>query len=149
MTDMIMLSAQCDELRQMATRYDEPQAGAVKAVTMPSNMGPILRDAADTIWELRCKCADLMGEREEYVWTWEFMDRMAKHCGTKDCPSLVAYVEGLEAENARLRELMRHMHTCMEHYEMDGTISCDRCPLDNDTGNCDFERRMRELGVDE
>lgn len=56
--------------------------------------------------------------------------------------------ERLEAENAELRELMRHLHTCMEHYEMDGTISCDRCPLDNDTGNCDFERRMRELGVE-
>ena len=51
-------------------------------------------------------------------------------------------------ENAELRELMRHLHTCMEHYEMDGTISCDRCPLDNDTGNCDFERRMRDLGVE-
>lgn len=54
----------------------------------------------------------------------------------------------LDSENAKLRELARHMRTCMEHYEMDGTISCDRCPLDNDTGNCDFERRMRELGVD-
>lgn len=53
-----------------------------------------------------------------------------------------------ESENAKLRELVRHMHTCMEHYEIDGTISCDRCPLDNDTGNCDFERRMRELGVE-
>ena len=55
----------------------------------------------------------------------------------------------LQAENAELRELVSHLRTCMEHYEMDGTISCDRCPLDNDTGNCDFERRMSELGVDE
>ena len=54
----------------------------------------------------------------------------------------------IKAKNAKLRELARHMRTCMEHYEMDGTINCDRCPLDNDTGNCDFERRMRELGVD-
>lgn len=54
----------------------------------------------------------------------------------------------LGAENAKLRELVRHMHTCMEHYEMDGTISCDRCPLDNCVGNCDYERRMRELGVE-
>jgi len=51
-------------------------------------------------------------------------------------------------ENFKLRELVRHMHTCMEHYEMDGTISCDRCPLDNCVGNCDYERRMRELGVE-
>ena len=53
-----------------------------------------------------------------------------------------------QAENAKLRELVRHMHTCMEHYEMDGTISCDRCPLDNCVGNCDYERRMRELEVE-
>jgi len=53
----------------------------------------------------------------------------------------------LMSENAELRELARHMRTCMEHYEMDGTINCDRCPLDNNTGNCDFERRMSEMGV--
>jgi len=42
---------------------------------------------------------------------------------------------------------VRHMHTCMEHYESDGSVSCDRCPLDNDTGDCDYERRMSELGI--
>lgn len=50
---MSMLSAQCDKLRELAARYDELQVGAVKAVTMPSDMGSILRDAADTIWQLR------------------------------------------------------------------------------------------------
>ena len=54
----------------------------------------------------------------------------------------------LAAENARLRELVRHMNTCIEHYEPDGSIGCEHCPLDNDTGNCDYERRMRELGVE-
>ena len=48
-----MLSAQIDRLRELATRYDELQVGAVKAITMPSDMGSILRDAADTICELR------------------------------------------------------------------------------------------------
>ena len=48
-----MISAQVDKLRELATRYDELQVGAVKAVTMPSDMGSILRDAADTIWQLR------------------------------------------------------------------------------------------------
>lgn len=28
---------------------------------------------------------------------------MGQKCGTKDCPSLVAYVTKLEAENAKLR----------------------------------------------
>ena len=50
---MSMLSAQIDRLRELATRYDELQVGAVKAITMPSDMGSILRDAADTICELR------------------------------------------------------------------------------------------------
>ena len=53
----------------------------------------------------------------------------------------------LKAENAKLRELVRHMNTCLEHYEPDGSVGCEHCPLDNDTGNCDYERRMRELGV--
>ena len=50
---MSILSSQVDKLREMATRYDELKVGAVKAVTMPSDMGSILRDAADTIWQLR------------------------------------------------------------------------------------------------
>lgn len=45
-------------------------------------------------------------ERSENGWVREFLDRMAEHCGTNDCPSLVAYVEQLEAENAKLRELV-------------------------------------------
>lgn len=64
-----------------------------------------------------------------------------------DVNKMVELMDTLAADNAKLRELVRHMRTCMEHYEVDGTISCDRCPLDNDTGNCDFERRMSELGV--
>lgn len=130
---MSMLSAQCDELRAMAKSVGlaVPQAAT------------LMMEAADTIWELRCKCADLMNEREEYVWTREFMDRMAKHCGTKDCPSLVAYVEGLEAENAKLRELVRYiMHQCN-----DGNPRCDECIGWND-GECVALLRMRELGVD-
>lgn len=56
--------------------------------------------------------------------------------------------EFLTRRNAKLRELVRHMHTCMEHYEPDGSVSCDRCPLDNDTGDCDYEQRMSELGIE-
>lgn len=142
---MSMLSAQCDELRKWADQLSERENefGVVVRALVAS-----LREAADTIWELRCKCADLMGEREEYVWTREFMDRMAKHCGTKDCPSLVAYVEGLEAENAKLRELCMDMYRCSD--------PCNDCPHYNGSSS-DFycrlgigwkARRMRELGVE-
>lgn len=149
---MSMLSAQCDELRSMAESVGlaVPQAAT------------LMMEAADTIWELRCKCADLMGEREEYVWTREFMDRMAKHCGTKDCPSLVAYVEGLEAENVKLRELVRdawgdghpdrscdgcdirdECHDDVERMRKDGVLRFSRCLFE-----LRIEERMRELGVE-
>lgn len=57
-------------------------------------------------------------------------------------------IDALDKENAKLRELVRHMFTCLEHYEQDGSVGCEHCPLDNDAGNCDYERRMRELGVE-
>ena len=50
---MSMLSTQIDELRELATRYDELQVGVVRAVRVPLNMGSVLRKAADTIWQLR------------------------------------------------------------------------------------------------
>ena len=127
---MSMLSAQCDKLRQMAESV---------GLAMPQ-AATLMMEAADTIWELRCKCADLMSEREEYVWTREFMDRMAKHCGTKDCPSLVSYVDGLEAENAKLRELVRDWRALA----VDGADSLS----DWIEQQADLENRMRELGVD-
>ena len=49
---------------------------------------------------------------------------------------------------AALEELCLHMFTCMEHFQPNGEVRCDVCPLDNDTGNCDFERRMIELGIE-
>lgn len=48
---------------------------------------------------------DLKFEHLENEWMREFGDRMAKHCGTKDYPSLVDYVTKLEKENAKLLEL--------------------------------------------
>ena len=67
----------------------------------------------------------------------------------------MAYIEAerevkrLESENAKLWELVRHMNTCLEHYEPDGSVGCEHCPLNNDAGNCDYERRMHELEVGE
>ena len=119
-----MISGQVDRLRTAAQTYR--RLGNHSAESM-------LLDAADTIWQLRddlqrANAAVQDAEHDESM-AW---DRVRK----------------AECDNAKLRELVRHMHTCMEHYEMDGTISCDRCPLDNDTGNCDYERRMRELGIE-
>ena len=60
---------------------------------------------------------DLEFERSENEWMREFNDRMAKHCGTKDCPSLVAYVTKLENENRKFRELENIRISQVEHCE--------------------------------
>lgn len=57
-------------------------------------------------------------------------------------------IDALNAENAKLRELVRHMHTCLEHYEPGDTISCEQCPYNNETWGCDYERLMAELGIE-
>lgn len=57
-------------------------------------------------------------------------------------------IDRLRDESAKLRELVRHMYTCLGHYEPGDTISCEQCPYDNETWGCDYERLMAELGVD-
>lgn len=57
----------------------------------------------------------------------------------------------LRAENAKLRELIRHMWRCMnnEYTEIGLDFICARCgecEYDNGTGECDFEQRIAELG---
>lgn len=93
---------------------------------------------------------DLEFERSENGWAREFLNRMGQKCGTKDCPSLVAYVTKIESENAKLRELVRVMAYCMQ-YERD----CDGCAMNGADGpitelaGCDGLRGyMRELGVE-
>ena len=49
-------------------------------------------------------------------------------------------IESLDIENVKLRELVRHMHTCMEH------PSCTTCEYDGDA--CDFEYDMRKLRIE-
>lgn len=128
---MSMLSAQCDELRELATRYDELQAGAVKAVTMPSNMGSILCDAADTIWELR---GSVHRERAEADRLRDELDS-AKH----DLSVFSANLARLGVENAKLRELVRDMMRC---YFMPSVI-------DRKQRVAALVKRAHELGVKE
>lgn len=54
----------------------------------------------------------------------------------------------LEAENTKLRELVRHLYECMCNVDDDGNFECDSCEYDSAEGKCDFERRMRELRVE-
>ena len=57
----------------------------------------------------------------------------------------------LMAENEKLRELVRHMWRCFLNECADGyaiVSRCGECPYNNDDGRCDFECRMRELGIE-
>lgn len=101
------------------------------------------RELADMVVHREADLEDARAENEE-LWA------LNEHMGLKYMAAMGELGEEndqLKAENDKLHKLVSHLRTCMEHYEVDGTISCDRCPLDNNTGNCDFERRMSEMGV--
>lgn len=121
---MSMIGSLIDELRELATRYDELQVGAVKAVTMPSDMGSILRDAADTIQQLR----DDLQRANDAV-------RDAEHDESRAWDR----VRKAEAEADRLRELAK------EACEL-ARVFCDCGGTFNDLD--DLLCRASELGVD-
>ena len=132
---MSMLSAQVDRLRELATGYDELQAGAVKAVTMPSDMGSILHEAADTIWQLR---DDLQRANAENA---KLRERSAKtlEVGTR----WMAKAARFESENTKLRELVADMW--FWHYE--GHIDSES--QEHQMLHIDgVLNRMHELGVE-
>jgi hypothetical protein len=95
---------------------------------------------------------DLEFERSENGWAREFLNRMGRKCGTKDCPSLVAYVTKLEAENAKLRELVALQrefseticgHKCKRKDEYCGFRVDEECHYEHDIYD-----RMAELGIE-
>ena len=87
---------------------------------------------------------DLEFERSENGWAREFLNRMGQKCGTKDCPSLVAYVTKMEGENKELRELARGLGQCAQG------VSCEDCLLYDlsEPDHCREERLSRSLGVE-
>ena len=57
----------------------------------------------------------------------------------------------LQAENAKLRELVRDMLACINNVSTHDTYCwdyCDFCKMYTTKGRCDFESRMCELGVE-
>lgn len=52
----------------------------------------------------------------------------------------------LGTKNDRLRELVCHMHECMSNVDADGNHECFVCEYEN--ADCEFDRRMRELGIE-
>lgn len=111
---MSMLSAQCDELRIMANISE-----------LPDGVRLALRQAADTIWELRCKLND---EQDE--------NTRLRSCLT-DAAENARLIMG---ENAKLRELVEDMLDCIEI-----RAAWHRPPTE---GMCEeFAKRASELGV--
>jgi hypothetical protein len=56
---------------------------------------------------------------------------------------LCGHICDLEAENAKLLELVQYAYECAIHSDH---VTCDDCRRMN--GYCILERRMRELGVE-
>ena len=54
----------------------------------------------------------------------------------------------LENENKALRELVAHIHTCLHLNELFNHDSCNYCPMHGDEHNCEFESRMKALGIE-
>ena len=115
---MSMISGQCDKLRELAIR-----ANGLYEYEMERE----LDQAADTIWQLRddlqrANAAVQDAEHDESM-AW---DRVRK----------------AEAENAKLRELVR---IAVKHCDS-GT--CDGCPILGEDESCPYSDMARELGVE-
>ena len=55
----------------------------------------------------------------------------------------------LKPENAKLRELARHMGACIQHLDRtDEDGGCVRCPYQTVEHDCGFEQCMAELGIE-
>ena len=65
----------------------------------------------------------------------------------KTATNSMGQIGTLRDKNAKLRELVHHMCVCMCNI-VDADYACEDCPMNNDTQNCDFERRMEELGIE-
>lgn len=71
-------------------------------------------------------------------WDWYLLE--SDECESWVSQSVKEVIETLEADNAKLRELVKEMRVCLED-------ECKRChEWDGDI--CDLEHQMRELGVE-
>lgn len=89
---------------------------------------------------------ELENERQESAWAYDFLRLMAGRIRSDaDVHSLPDYVSTLEAENAKLRELVRGLRWCHDKPWNNG--ACDQCPISGRAvGRCD--RLVRELGIE-
>ena len=122
---MSMLSSQVDKLRELAEHLDERERGMDEYVTA-------LRDAADTIWELRESVhreraeADIL--RQQLADVTVSMGRVEERC-------------------AKFRELVGIMSSEFEEMSRCSDTPCRECPVKYD---CEREMQLRhELEVEQ
>lgn len=121
---MSMISAQIDELREYASRADG---------TFPM-LASALRDAADTIWQMR----DDLQRANDAVRDAEHDESMAWD-----------RVRKAEAENAKLRELCGGLFKGFDcGWPSDVCGYCERDGMGMPIGGCKLENRACELGVE-
>jgi hypothetical protein len=118
---MSMISAQIDELRELAGD------GSMEWVAGPISAS-VLREAADTIWQLRDDLQRANAENAKLI-----VKLNAEHIVRQN----------VEIENDRLRELVKYAYECAIHSDH---ATCDDCERIN--GCCILVDRMRELGVE-
>ena len=141
---MSMLSAQCDKLRKTAELVEDHGrfvgfGGSISTDPLMVDAAKEMRDAADTIWQLRNDCVELRHDLED-----------ANNQAEEVC-----------IENAKLRELvmMAYKAARMMCEAWDGPCQSNSdvpswrvpCPADERDEQCVFgqlERDMRELGVE-
>jgi len=101
----------------------------------------VLSQTPEALADENAKLRDALEfERSENGWAREFLNRMGEKCGTKDCPSLVAYVTKLEIENSKLRDLAARMLRSLKWSDrVSGSMYCP---------SFSYERELRELGIE-
>jgi hypothetical protein len=117
-----MLSAQADELRELALWLDDEfyDEYATRA-----------RDAADTILSLRDKAQELQAENANLREENRIIGQVAYELGRNS----------MADENAKLRELVRAAWKCIH-----SGLSCSDCRLI--ACGCTLQSAMRELGIE-
>lgn len=151
---MSMLSAQCDELRIMANISE-----------LPDGVRLALRQAADTIWELRCKLND---EQDENTRLRSYLTDAAENARLimgenaklrRDLEEANSQAEEVCIENAKLRELAERAWKTAERLcqafdgpcKDDGVTIVKPCPMGERDEECVYgqlQRELRECGVE-
>lgn len=78
----------------------------------------------------------------------QYMKTALAEVGCDECGEYKQDAHRLYEEVVKLRELVRHLYECMCNIDMYGNHECFSCEYENTDGLCDYERLMRELGVE-